>query len=182
MKFIQVIVVFAFIMLSSCKEEKKVVVAKEESSLEISTFYLIRHAEKDRTNPNDVDPELSQKGLGRAMHWAEILVDANLDAIYTTDYNRSAMTAAPSSVKYDIDAAYFDPETLDVAKFMTDHVNKNVLVVGHSNTTPEMVNEMLGSSTYANLEDDDNGSMFVVKVVNGVATASKLRFNCNCPD
>ena len=68
----------------------------------VSTFYFIRHAEKDRTDPNNVDPELNQDGLGRAMRWAEVLDPIPLDAIYSTDFDRTTMTAAPTSVKKDI--------------------------------------------------------------------------------
>ena len=47
----------------------------------VSTYYLILHAEKDRSDPENKDPELNQRGLGRAMHWAEIFQDIPLEAI-----------------------------------------------------------------------------------------------------
>jgi len=179
MKFLKLILLTSFIVLQSCKEERPVTIIKADSG--ITTFYLIRHAEKDRTNPDDADPELNQKGLGRAMHWAEILKDANIDAIYSTDYTRTSMTAAPTSVKNNIDVQYYDPGTLDLEQFKTDNLNKNVLVVGHSNTTSEMVNLLLGADTYQALDDSENGTLFIVKIVNGAATSSQLTFNCNCP-
>ena len=170
----------ALLFLSSCKEEPvdRVVTATQE----VSTFYFIRHAEKDRTNPDNPDPELNQKGLGRAMHWAEILQPAVLDAIYTTDYERTAMTAAPAAVKQDITVQYYDPATLDIAQFKADNLGKNVLVVGHSNTTPELVNRMIGEEKYPAMDDTDNGSLFIVTVVGNQATATRLYFNCNCPE
>ncbi len=179
MKFLKLILLTAFIVLQSCKEEQPKTAAPANNG--ITTFYFIRHAEKDRTNPNDADPELNQKGLGRAMHWAEILKDANINAIYSTDFARTSMTAAPTSVKNNIDVQYYDPRTLDLEQFKTENLNKNVLVVGHSNTTPEMVNRLLGEDTYPALDDNENGSLFIVKLVNGTATSSKLTFNCNCP-
>jgi len=180
MKFLKLILLTGFIFLQSCKEEQPVTSVKADSG--ITTFYLIRHAEKDRSNPEDADPELNQKGLGRAMHWAEILKDANIDAIYATDFARTAMTAAPASVKYNIDLQYYDPRTLDLEQFKTDNLNKNVLVVGHSNTTSEMLNLLVGADTYQALDDRENGTLFIVKIVNGTTTVSKLTFNCNCPD
>ncbi|MBC2840747.1 histidine phosphatase family protein [Robiginitalea sp. SC105] len=149
---------------------------------EVTTFYLIRHAEKDRSNPEDIDPELTQKGLGRAMHWAEILNDVPLDAIYTTDFERTSMTAAPAAVKQDITVQYYDPQTLDVEAFKTENRGGNVLVVGHSNTTPELVNRLLGETRYPAMDDSDNGSLFIVQLVGSRATATRLIFNCNCPD
>jgi len=180
MKFLKLILLTGFIFLQSCKEEQPIADSTEDTG--VTTFYLIRHAEKDRSNPDDADPELNQKGLGRAMHWAEVLRDANIDAIYSTDYFRTSMTAAPTSVKYNIDVQYYDPRTLDLAQFKADNLNKNVLVVGHSNTTPQMVNMLLNEEKYQALDDSENGALFVVKLVNGKTTSSKLIFNCNCPD
>lgn len=180
MKFLKLILLTGFILIQSCKEEQPITIIQADSGT--TTFYLIRHAEKDRSNPDDADPELNQKGLGRAMHWAEILKDANIDAIYSTDYARTSMTAAPASVKYNIDVQYYDPRTLELDQFKSDNIHKNVLVVGHSNTTPQMANMLLGDEKYEALDDSENGALFIVKIVNGVPSDSKLIFNCNCPE
>lgn len=171
---------FLALGLYSCGEDKKTGDATYSEPV-VSTFYLIRHAEKDRTDPQNVDPELTQKGLGRAMHWAEILNDVDLDAIYTTDFERTSMTAAPASVKKDITVQYYDPEYLDIAQFKSDNLNKNVLVVGHSNSTPALVNKLIGKEKYSNMDDNDNGSLFIVQIVDGKTNDIHLSFNCNCP-
>ncbi len=176
-----ILLVFSFLLIgfSSCKEEPQI--TEDYSAPSVSTFYFIRHAEKDRSNPENIDPELSQSGLGRAMHWAEILNDVALDAIYTTDFERTSMTAAPTSVKQEITVQYYDPEIIDIEQFKADNLHKNVLVVGHSNTTPSMVNKMIGEDKYYDMDDHDNGSLFIVQMVNGKATDMRLSFNCNCP-
>ena len=176
-----VLVCVLFCSIFSCKDDKKEV-TDDPIEMGVSTFYFIRHAEKDRTNPENSDPELSQDGLGRAMHWNKILKDVELDAIYSTDYQRTSMTAAPTSVDRNIDVQYYDLSTINIDEFRTENLNKNVLVVGHSNTTPEFVNQMLGEEKYYPMDDDDNGSLFIVQVVNGNATSQRLNFNCNCPD
>ena len=115
------------------------------------------------------------------MHWAEILKDVPLQAIYSTDYARTSMTAAPTSVKLNVDVQYYDPQTIDVAQFKADNLGKSVLVVGHSNTTPDFVNKMIGEEKYPAMDDTDNGSLFIVQIINGVPTAQRLHFSCNCP-
>lgn len=177
------VVLISFFLLSivSCKEDPKQT-PTEPVDAGISTFYFIRHAEKDRSNLENSNPELSQKGLGRAMHWAEILRDVELDAIYSTDYNRTSMTAAPISVKQDVDVEYYDPRIIDIEQFKVDNLNRTVLVVGHSDTTPDFVNGIIGEEKYLALPDDDNGSLFVVQIVNGVVTSQQLHISCNCPD
>lgn len=170
----------ALLLVGSCKEEPQPL--EDPGPTEVSTFYFIRHAEKDRSNPDDIDPELTQKGLGRAMHWAEILRDVPLSVVYTTDYQRTEMTAAPTSVKQDINLEYYDPETLDLEQFKIDNAGNNVLVVGHSNTTPSLVNRMIGEERFPPLEDTDNGSLFIVQLIGSQPTVTRLNFSCNCPD
>lgn len=182
MTHLKTVLIFILVFsIFSCKDDKKEMV-DEPMEMGISTFYFIRHAEKDRSNPDNTDPELSQDGLGRAMHWDEILKDVELNAIYSTDYQRTAMTAAPISVNRNIDVQYYDPQITNIEQFKSENMNKNVLVVGHSNTTPQFVNQMLGEEKYYPMDDDDNGSLFIVQIVNGNVTAQRIRINCNCPD
>ena len=169
MNFCKVFIFSSLIVLFfSCKgtEEKN----DFEAEPVITTFYLIRHAEKDRTNPENPDPELNQDGLTRALKWAEIFDPIPLDAIYSTNYERTSMTAAPTSVKKDIDIKYYDPSSLDVEEFKLQNEGLNVLVVGHSNTTPMMVNKLLGVEKYNQMEDSDNSSLFIVRIIDGEAT------------
>ncbi|MDO6517048.1 SixA phosphatase family protein [Zobellia uliginosa] len=168
------------LIFTSCKDEQKVTQENNTKDV-VSTFYFIRHAEKDRSDPENVDPELNQRGLGRAMHWAEILNDVDLDVIYTTDYERTSMTAAPTAVKKELDVTYYEPQNVDIEQFKADNLGKKVLVVGHSNTTPEFVNKMIGEDLYYEMDDSDNGSLFIVQLVNGQATSQRLHINCNCP-
>ncbi|MBM1107462.1 histidine phosphatase family protein [Aurantibacter crassamenti] len=183
MKTIRLLILLSLtIGFLGCKDDAKADSTNQYIDAGTSTFYLIRHAEKDRSNVDNLDPELSQKGLGRAMHWAEILSEVPIDVIYATDFQRTAMTAAPTSVKKDVDVIYYDPSSFDINQFKSDNLNKSVLVVGHSNTTPELTNQLLGVDKYYELDDSDNGSLFIVQITNGVATSQKLNFNCNCPD
>lgn len=152
----------------SCNDSNKDIQNTKEPV--VSTFYFIRHAEKDRTDPENKDPELNQDGLGRAIQWAEVFDPVALDAIYSTNYERTSMTAAPTSVKKDLDITYYDPSTLDMQVFSDEHAGQNVLVVGHSNTTPQLVNKVLGIEKYNDMDDSDNSSLFVVRLIDGVAT------------
>ncbi len=176
------LLIFALLVLNfmGCKDDP--IVQGGSGDAAVSTYYFIRHAEKDRNNPEDVDPELNQRGLGRAMHWAEILNKVPLNAIYTTDFERTSMTAAPTAVKQDITVQYYSPDDINIEQFKTDNLGKNVLVVGHSNTTPEFVNKMIGDEKYGALDDYDNGSLFIVQLIGDKVTDTHLNFNCNCPE
>jgi len=175
-----ILISIIFINVFGCKEDKQII--EEVVDTGVSTFYFIRHAEKDRSDAKNPDPELNQDGLGRAMHWAEILRDVELDAIYSTDYQRTAMTARATSIKQDLDIQYYDPRIIDIEEFKTLNNNKSVLVVGHSNTTPDLVNKVMGEDIYDAMDDTDNGSLFIVQIVNGKASVQRLHFSCNCPE
>ena len=60
-----------------------------------STFYLIRHAEKVRTNKSDRDPKLNEKGILRALNWKEYFLDKDITKIYSTNYKRTLETVKP---------------------------------------------------------------------------------------
>ncbi|WP_309545094.1 MULTISPECIES: phosphoglycerate mutase family protein [unclassified Arenibacter] len=176
MKHLQLLLMLSLtIGLMSCKEDPKLPMEMAEDS--ISTYYFIRHAEKDRSDPENLDPELNQDGLGRAIRWAEVFDPVALDAIYITDFERTAMTAAPTSVKKEITPQYYDPKAINIEEFKSLNLGKNVLVVGHSNTTPEFVNLMLGEEKYVQMDDYDNSSLFIVRIINGKATDIRLKMD-----
>ncbi|WP_036385396.1 phosphoglycerate mutase family protein [Muricauda sp. MAR_2010_75] len=173
MRITKLLIAFAIIIGSiSCKKDTKIV----EDPV-VSTFYFIRHAEKDRTDPDNPDPELNQDGLDRAIRWAEVFDPIDLDVIYSTNYERTSMTAAPTSVKKNIDIKYYDPNTLDVEQFKAENEGLNVLVVGHSNTTPNFVNKVINIEKYNAMDDDDNSSLFIVRIVDGIPTDIRLKMD-----
>jgi len=173
MRNIKPLIALAMIIVGSisCKKDTKNVEPI------VSTFYFIRHAEKDRTDPENPDPELNQDGLNRAIRWAEIFDPIPMDVIYSTNYERTSMTAAPTSVKKNIDIKYYDPNEVDIEEFKLINEGKNVLVVGHSNTTPAFVNKMIGFEKYDDMDDSDNSSLFIVRFIDGVPTDIRLKMD-----
>ena len=57
-----------------------------------SNFYLIRHAEKVRTNKSDRDPALNENGIVRALKWKDYFIDKGISKIYSTNYKRTLQT------------------------------------------------------------------------------------------
>ncbi len=178
MKTIQLFIISILILsFTSCKEEAKI--APETQGLEpvISTFYFIRHAEKDRNDSENPDPELNQEGLGRAIRWERIFSEIPINSIYSTDFERTKMTAAPIAVSKDLVIKTYDPATLEIDVFKYENIGTNVLVVGHSNTIPDFVNKMIGENKYSDLDDYDNSSLFIVRIIDGKATVIRLKMD-----
>ncbi|PTX42375.1 phosphohistidine phosphatase SixA [Christiangramia gaetbulicola] len=155
----------------------------EESNMniqqnEITTYYLIRHAEKDRSDSSNRNPELTQEGMARAKKWAEVLKNVKLDAVYSTDYNRTLQTAKPTADMNKLEILNYDTKNLYNEDFQEATKGKTVLVVGHSNTTPQFANAILGKKRYGDIDDKENGALFIVQVLpNGETTSQVLYIN-----
>lgn len=129
---------------------------------EISTYYFIRHAEK--VSSEDLNPELSIKGELRAKKWAEIFSQISFDAIFSTDYIRTRSTALPTAQSKDLELILYHPGKIDFVKFISETKGKTVLVVGHSNTTPEFVNKLIGTEKYKLIEHNNYGNLYIVEI------------------
>mgnify|MGYP000303640603 FL=1 len=168
MKKYLLLIVFAFSTIASFAQEK------EE---EVTTYYLIRHAEKNRTDASNKDPHLTYKGTKRADKWAAVLATANIDMVYTTNYNRTKETAQPTASKYGLRMYVYSPRKMYDQGFKFNTKGKNVLVVGHSNTTPFFANKILGKNVYKQIEDDNNSNLYIVTVSKNGATSVVLKID-----
>lgn len=151
---------------------------KMEQEDQITTYYLIRHAEKDRSQPGDRDPKLTSEGMERARKWAAVLKDIPLDAVYSTDYSRTRQTAQPLAELNDLEIQIYSTRELYDPEFKEATRGKKVLVVGHSNTTPQFVNAIIGKRQYEDIDDSENGALFIVQVQpDGSSTSQVLYIN-----
>ncbi len=147
-----------FLLSFSCKSDKK---EERQIDAETTVYYLIRHAEKDRSINSD-DPGLKEEGIKRADNWASYFATIDIDLIYSTNYKRTQQTAQPIAAQKNIEILSYDPRKMYDEVFQETTKNKNVLIVGHSNTTPAFVNTILGKQEYQQIDDKDNGKLFIV--------------------
>jgi 2,3-bisphosphoglycerate-dependent phosphoglycerate mutase len=139
---------------------------------ETTTYYLIRHAEKDRTEKTNSNPNLNKKGQERAKRWANYFENIDLDAIYSTKYYRTMQTAKQSADSKNLEIQNYDPKKMYDAVFQKETKGKKVLIVGHSNTTPVFVNKILGEKKYENMNDTDNSSVYIVSITGNKKTST----------
>ncbi|MCZ6595804.1 MAG: phosphoglycerate mutase family protein [Bacteroidetes bacterium] len=138
-----------------------------ESNTEVTTYYLIRHAEKDRSDPANKDPNLTEAGRVRAKNWAQYFDSIPLDQIYSTGYHRTQQTIAYTATNQNLPSQEYDPDQLYTEDFQILTQGQKVLIVGHSNTTPMFVNAILGEEKYPWMDDSDNASLYIVTVEDG---------------
>ena len=129
-----------------------------------TTYYFIRHAEKDRSDKTNKDPNLIQKGVLRAAKWSFVLENVDFDAVYSTNYNRTKQTAQPTAEKKGLDVTIYDPRQLFSEEFANNTKGQTVLIVGHSNTTPAFVNAVLGTKKHNSIDDNNNANLYIVTI------------------
>ncbi|MDB2472126.1 histidine phosphatase family protein [Flavobacteriaceae bacterium] len=127
-----------------------------------TTFYFIRHAEKNRSDKENKNPNLTQKGVLRAAKWSLVFQNINFDAVYTTTYQRTRQTALPTAEKNGLKLSYYNPSEINRKNFLFSNTGKTVLVVGHSNTTPQLVNMLLETEKYPNIDDNNNANLYIL--------------------
>lgn len=136
------------------------------------TIVLVRHAEKDYTNPKDPNPSLNPVGKERAKLLEKAVRKYKVQAAYTTDFTRTRDTIAPIVAKRKIPVTVYNPKDLEsLAKELKGlKTQRRVIVAGHSNTTPRVVNLLIGEQRFPDQPDSEYHKIFVVKIKDGKAT------------
>lgn len=136
----------------------------QEVSPEKTTILLVRHAEKEGAGR---DPVLSKKGSERADNLRKKLSGYSIKEIYSTPFKRTLNTAKPTADALGIEIKEYMPQK-DMSQFLDSIIEENrghtVLIVGHSNTTPILVNQLIGEDKLTALNEDDYGDLFIVTV------------------
>lgn len=146
-------------------------------SQEITTYYFIRHAEKLRIDKTDRNPNLNDDGLKRAEAWKEVFSTISFDAVYSTDYSRTKLTAKPTADSKNLPILLYRPDNMYSEAFHNNTKGKTVLIVGHSNTTNVFANKVLGEEKYDEINDSNNSNLYIVTVIDGKPSAILLKIN-----
>jgi len=125
-----------------------------------TTVVLVRHAEKVGGD----DPGLSDSGRARSERLASLLADAGIDSIYVSELRRTHETATPLASALGLEPVVLparDGEQL-VERIRDGDSGDAVLVVGHSNTLPEIAGRL--GAELGPVGDDDYGGLWVISV------------------
>ena len=134
-----------------------------------TNIYFVRHAEKENAT---ADTPLSEKGEKRAVALKDRLKDAKIDVIYATDYNRTKSTAKPLSEAIGKQVIIYIPDK-SFSEKLKGFKNKNVLVVGHSNTIPETIYDL--TSEIVSISEDDFDYLFIITITKFFRTKIKFK-------
>lgn len=141
-----------------------------------TTFILVRHAE---TTGGGSNPNLSADGLLRADELARVLKNVPLDAAYSTNFTRTTKTTEPTAADQSLTLETYDGFVLNpvVDAVLANHRGGAALVVGHSNTTPALLNLLTGTNDYGNIPETQYDNLYVVTVFEkGRAQVTHLKY------
>lgn len=146
-----------------------------------TTIIFVRHAEKavDGTS----DPGLSAAGQRRVAELTRQLVDADVvagvDAIYVTQYRRTQDTARPLADALDLPINQYDAADTETVleTILKRHKGKIILVVGHSNTLPELIANLGASKKVPPIAEGEYDNIYVISIPwFGKTKTIRLRF------
>jgi len=167
-----------FVLLASLLLTAPVAVAAQAEPVVV---YVVRHAERADDGPNSgfmgdtSDPPLSESGHARAQLIAELLDDAGVTRVYSTDYVRTRSTGQPTAEAAGLEIESYDSSDLPAFAARLRTLPGRHLVLGHSNTTPQLV-EALGGDPGPAIEPMEYNRFYIVTIAGGTVSTVLLRF------
>lgn len=138
---------------------------------------LVRHAEKCEEPENN--PGLTPLGRERATAFVRAMTYVDIDAIYSTPFERTLETVRPLADERGLDIIQ-TPIRSGFLQAMVEGITASeagtIIVSGHSNTTPRVVNLLAGTS-YPDLDESEYDRLYVVHLpAEGTPRVTILRY------
>jgi 2,3-bisphosphoglycerate-dependent phosphoglycerate mutase len=131
---------------------------------QISTFIIVRHAEKMADGSKD--PDLSSEGKKRAEALNQMLIKLKINQIYATEFKRTQQTAEITAQNQNLKVQSYSakPDKNFIEKIKQENEGKIALIVGHSNTVNEIINLLTNTQAYSALADNEYRNIFIVNL------------------
>lgn len=127
----------------------------------LTTVILLRHAEKEATGS---DPVLNAAGQTRAQELSRILGNVAVNNIYTTPFKRTRQTITPLAASKGLTAIEYDANISAAqlaAKIKAENKGKTAVVVGHSNTIPELLKALSNNGFVVQIAESQYDNIFI---------------------
>ena len=170
------LVLGVFMLLAACTSTKPA----EMPTLPDTVVYVVRHAEKADASP---DTPLSAAGMARAEALAEKLINEPITRIYATTLQRTQQTLAVLAKAKGIAIIPLDPNNTDelVQRIKTDDLGQVILVAGHSNTIPGII-QALNGTVIEPIEEHQFDRVYKVALsANGTSRVEVMHFGVGTP-
>lgn len=140
--------------------------------------FVVRHAEKMKAADSEdpADPHLNEAGRARAAELVRLLGEAGITKIHSTPYHRTRETAKPLAERLGVAITTYDPGSLEEFAAALRETSGRHLVVGHSNTSPKLV-EILGGLPGPPIDEpSEYDRLYLLKLEGDATTTIVIRF------
>lgn len=144
----------------------------EESESNTTQIYFLRHAEQ--IDIGIEDSPLSEVGKLHADYWKTVFQNIQFDRVYATKYVRNTKTAEIITAGTALRLELYSPMSFEVRKLIAQFQGQKVLIIGHSNTIPDMVNRLINETRYSSMPHDNYNLVFIVTVNKNGDTSSTV--------
>ncbi len=143
----------------------------------VTKIYIVRHAEKQ----DGKDPLLTPAGNARSGDLMRFLKDEMIRKIYVSQYRRTQNTGDSLRIQLNIDTVHYTADTLcgNLINTIMGHSDfgKTILVIGHSNTIPQVIRKFgVHDYPYGDLADNDYDRLFLITYKNGKAKVKVMKY------
>lgn len=145
--------------------------AGEQSAEAATTVFLVRHAEKPDDGSND--PPLTSLGEARAESLASLLKSVPLTHVHSTETIRTRDTARPVAEEKGLPILSYGGGDLEGFAETLRSTPGIHLVVGHSNTIPELVRH-LGGDPHGSIDDAEYDRFYMLTLGDGGKASTVL--------
>lgn len=153
--------------------QNKISSIKKESQSNVTQIYILRHAEKE--SATEENPDLSELGIKHASYWKKVLQHIKFERVFTTDFIRNIKTAEILSSDLSIKPEIYYPMSFDILNFIKEIQGQKVLIIGHSNTIPDMVNRIINETIYPPMSHKNYNLLYQITInENGDTSSSAL--------
>ena len=93
-------------------------------------------------------------------------VVAGIDAVYATAYNRTQDTAKPIADALDLPINTYDGADTETVleTILKNHKGKIILVVGHSNTVPQLIFNLGASKNVPVIDENEYDNIYIISI------------------
>jgi phosphohistidine phosphatase SixA len=102
-----------------------------------------------------------------------------INQIYSTNYIRTKTTAAPIAKALNLNIDIYETRELDsfaTQLLSSENSGKTILIVGHSNTSPKLVNLLIKQDQFKDLDESIYDTYWIVINKNGKTKAKMMKY------
>jgi phosphohistidine phosphatase SixA len=143
----------------------------------VTKIFIVRHAEKETGK----DPVLTDAGNKRAGDLMRTLQNEGIQKIYVSQFRRTQNTGDSLRLQLKIDTVHYAADTLcdNLISAIMEHSDfgKIILIIGHSNTLPQIIRKLgVTDYPYGDIPDNEFDNLFVITYKKEKAKLKKMKY------